>query len=107
MQPFGRHLAEQLATAGWSQRAFAQATGTPVSTIQAVIADQRKPPKKRLAQWARALQLEHSDRDFFLLSGFMAHAPLEISQAIERLLEAPTTARRVADATAHYRPDRT
>ena len=105
MQPFGRYLAEQLAATGWSQRAFAQATKTPVSTIQAVIAGQRKPPKRRLAQWASVLKIDLADRDLFLLSGFLAHAPQEVRDAIERLLDAPTAARRVADTTARYRPD--
>ena len=103
MQPFGRYLAEQLAAAGWSQRAFAQATKTPVSTIQAVIAGQRKPPKKRLALWAEVLQLGQPDLDLFLLAGFLCHAPDEIRDALDRLLTEPRAARRVASLLENYR----
>ena len=105
MPPFGPLLTGYLTAAGLSQRAFAKAARTPLSTINAVIAGRRKPPKRRLATWARILGLRSRAFDEFLVAGFLCHAPPEVSAALERL-RAPADGehRRAAEDGADYRP---
>lgn len=104
MPVFGTILARELVRAELSQRAFAAATRTPLSTINAVISGTRKPPKKRLAGWATALRLTGGDRDRFLVSGFLAHAPAEIVSAVERLTGGSLSGRKAAEPVKTYDP---
>lgn len=104
MPVFGTILARELARAELSQRAFAAATRTPLSTINAVIAGTRKPPKKRLAGWATTLRLTGGERDLFLVSGFLAHAPAEIAAAVDRLIGGSRPVRRAAEPGKRYDP---
>jgi transcriptional regulator with XRE-family HTH domain len=105
MATFGSLLARHLAVAGLSQRAFAVATRTPLSTVNAVIGGQRKPPKRRLAAWASALGLEGAEWDAFIVNGFLCHAPPEVLAAHLRLQMAEPGARRAAEDPLPYRLD--
>ena len=102
MRGFGQVLARRLAEAELSQRSFATATRTPLSTVNAVIAGTRKPPKRRLGTWATHLRLTGQERDLFLVAGFLCHAPPDVRTVIERLLLDPTVSRRVAERGGVY-----
>lgn len=74
MQPFGELLAEALRRTALSQRAFAARTGTPLSTVNEVIAGRRKPPRRRIAAWAEALDLDAERRQAWERAALLAHA---------------------------------
>ena len=84
-KPIGILLYEALATAGLSQNSFCDAVGYNQGSLQGVIKGRRHPPKGRHDAWAKALGLKGEAKHEFLVSYWLAHAPPELAEEIDRL----------------------
>lgn len=111
MRRFGELLAEALGQAAISQRAFAARSGTPISTVNEVIAGRRKPPRHRIGAWADLLHLEGERRRTWERAALLAHAEPALAalvdeQAVEiARLNALLAQRQAAEPAVPYRPD--
>jgi transcriptional regulator with XRE-family HTH domain len=83
---FGHLLAQHLATAGLSQRAFALRLGLTQAYISKVVHGRRAIPYAGIERWADLLGLAGAARDEFLLAGDLTQTPPRVRQLLDRLL---------------------
>jgi transcriptional regulator with XRE-family HTH domain len=78
MRVFAILLRSALAERQLSQRAFAKAIGGTQSAVSHYLGGRAPPPLEDLKQWASVLGITPQHHARFILSAYLAHAPLEI-----------------------------
>ena len=81
---FGKLLARAIQDVGISQREFARRVKYPVQSLNQVIKNKRRPPRKHIGTWAHALA-SVIDPKYFAQMALLEHCPPEIKDLVTSL----------------------
>lgn len=83
--PIGKLVTDALAASGLSQHGFCREVGYDQGSLQGVIKGHRKPPLGSEEAWAKVLGLKGEARHDFLVAYWLAHAPPQLADEVDRL----------------------
>jgi transcriptional regulator with XRE-family HTH domain len=83
--PIGKLVANALVAADLSQHKFCKLVRYNQGSLQRVLKGERNPPLGSEEAWAQAFGLKGEARHEFLVAYWLAHAPAQLGDEIDRL----------------------